>query len=140
MAASPFYISEVVFGPDGYVVITNSSADPADPAGLQLCQFPSYPDVPGGSVAGGGTVQMPGADLGGLDASSGELALYTSPEYENPDAVAGYVQWGETGHKREDPAVQAGVWEVGSFVDANGSGRMAASGPDTMTAAEWTVS
>lgn len=140
MGSSQFYISEVVFGPDGYVTVTNGSDDPADPAGMQLCQFPAYPDLPSGEIPGGGSVQVPGSDLGGLEGASGEAALYLSPEYENPDAIAGYVQWGSADHKRSDPAIDAGLWEAGSFVEADGSARMETSGPGAMSATGWTVS
>ena len=140
MSSSPFFISDVVFGPDGHVVVTNSSPDTADPAGLRLCQFPAYPEVPGGAIAQGESVVVPGQDLGGLDNESGELALYLRPDYGDPDAIACYVQWGSIGHKRQQTVTEAGVWEEGSFVDATGASRMAASGLDARSAGGWTVS
>ena len=140
MSESSFYISEIVFGDDGYVVVTNGSSSPADPDGLELCQFPEYPDVPAGMVEAGGSVQVPGADLGGLFNDAGEVALYTIPEYENPDAVAGYVQWGNADHKRAEPAVAGGVWPDNAFVEAKGSAKMTAAGPEAKSPDAWTVS
>ena len=138
MADSTFFISEVVFGDDGYVVVTNGGDAPADPAGLQLCQFPQYPDLPSGEVAPMGSVQVPASAMGGLNAGAGEAALYASPEYGNPDAVIGYVQWGEAGHKREEPAAQGGKWTAGDFVDATGAASMSA-GQRALSVADWTT-
>ena len=83
-------------------------------------------------------MQVPASELGDLVAGSGELALYAEPDYGNPDAVVGYVQWGDTGHKREEPAVAAGVWDEGAFVDAGEGAGLRASGPTTSPSG-WTV-
>ena len=138
MQKSAFYISEVVFGDQGYVVVTNGSDSEADIAGLSLCQFPEYPEIPGGLVASGESVRVAASELGGLDNQSGEVGLYLRPDWSDPDAIAGYVQWGTTGHKREEPAVAAGVWAADSFVDAQNSTRMIASG-SAVAAGDWIV-
>ena len=74
MRGHPFYISRVVFGPDGFGEVTNGSDGPADPAGLQLCQFPAYPHVSAGIVQSGGSVRVAAGELGGLSSDGGELA------------------------------------------------------------------
>lgn len=140
MGSSPFFISEVVFGPEGYAVVTNGSEAPADPAGMQLCQFPAYPDLPAGPVAPGESLKMAAQDLGDLDPDSGELALYVEPNYAEPEAIVFYVQWGSADHKRQDPAIEAGVWPEGSFVDASGAQKMVASGHGARAVDDWTVS
>ena len=139
MGKSAFYVSEVVFGPDGYAAVTNGSEEPADPGGMFVCQFPSYPEVPAGEIAPGESVRVPASDLGELKGESGEVALYLAAEWSNPDAIAGYVQWGETGHKREEPAIAAGVWEQDSFVAAGEASGLAASGPSSNSAAAWST-
>lgn len=60
MGSSVFYTSEVVFGPEGYAVLTSGSTETADPVGLLLCQFPAYPNVPAGPVPAGKSVRVPG--------------------------------------------------------------------------------
>ena len=133
-----FYISRVVFGPDGFGEITNGSDQAADPAGLQLCQFPSYPNVPAGIIEPGGTARVPAAELGGLNSDAGELALYVEPSFEDPNAVVAYVQWGSVGHKREEPAIGGGVWSENAFVDAATATEIHA-GPLAVSASDWTV-
>lgn len=49
-------------------------------------------------------------DIGGLDPSGGEIALYTSDSFSNPDALLDYVAWGGSGHSRLDVAIEAGKW------------------------------
>ena len=137
MGESDFYISEVVFGQDGYAVVTNGASVSADPAGLFLCQFPSYPEVPAGQLDPGESARVPASELGELKPESGEVALFLRPEWENPDAIAGYVQWGTTGHKREEPAVAGGVWEQDSFVVAGDASGLIASGPASTSAGAW---
>ena len=118
MRGHPFHISRVVFGPDGFGEITNGSDVGADPAGLQLCQFPAYPHVSVGLVQPGGSVRVAAGELGGLSSDGGELALYVNPSFEDPAAVVSYVQWGSVGHKREQPAIAGDVWLDNTFVDA----------------------
>ena len=131
MAASEFYLSEIVFGPDGYVAVTNGASEALDPEGLMLCQFPNYPAVPAGPVEPGQSVRVAAADLGDLTNDSGEVGLYVRPDWSDPDAIAEYVQWGSTGHERETPAIDAGVWASDTFVDAGGAASLKASGPTT---------
>lgn len=139
MAGSAFYISEVVFGSDGYVAVTNGSNETADPDGLFLCQFPSYPALPAGSIGPGKSVHVAASDLGDLSNDSGETGLYLRPDWSDPEAIAGYVQWGSTGHKREAPAVEAGVWERDAFVDASGAASLRAAGPEANSVGGWST-
>ncbi len=137
MGQSDFFISEVVFGKEGYAVVTNGSSEPADPDGMFLCQFPAYPEIPGGELAPGESVRVAGSDLGDLYGESGEVALYLDPDWSNPDAIAGYVQWGSGGHKREEPAVAAGLWQEETFVIVDDAPGLVASGPISTTAEAW---
>ncbi len=120
MADSPFYISEITFGDNGYVVVTNGGPEAADPTGLKLCQFPEYPDVPSGEIAASASVKVAASAFGGLDAAKGEMGLYSNSEFENPESVIAYVEWGEPGHKREEPASKAGKWTPATFLDTIG--------------------
>lgn len=133
-----FHISRVVFGPDGFGEITNGSDEAADPAGLQLCQFPAYPNVPAGTIEPGGTAIVSAADLGGLNSDDGELALYVRPSFDDPNAVVSYVEWGSIGHKREAPAIGGGVWSENTFVNADSSTEIGA-GPHATSGSDWTA-
>ena len=103
------------------------------------CQFPEYPDLPDGEVAPGESVRVGASDLGELFGDSGEVALYLAPEWSNPDAIVGYVQWGKPGHKREEPAIAAGVWEEGSFVVAGEASGLTVAGPSGNSAEAWSA-
>ncbi|MEA2000624.1 MAG: hypothetical protein U9N84_01855 [Actinomycetota bacterium] len=131
-AAAEFGLTQVVFGGSAFVVITNWGNDTGNLRGHWLCQFPSYqslPDIelaPGEQVLVGLSTTPPpqlsgmaitvdlGAAIGILDPNSGEVALYDSSSFENPESIMAYVEWGEAGHHRATLAIQAGVWSEGA--------------------------
>ena len=47
-----------------------------------------------------------------LNASSGEVGLYTSGDFGDPAAMADYLVWGSTNQVRYPVAVAAGLWPV----------------------------
>lgn len=49
-------------------------------------------------------------DIGGIDPSGGEIALFGSDSFSEPDALLEYVAWGGEGHSRIDVATDAGKW------------------------------
>ena len=110
----------VEFGDAGYVVIANRGDEPADLDGIQLCQFPTYVDlgtvVDGASIPAGESVEIPAATIGGLSVDGGEAALYSAPDFTNPDAIFAFVQWG-TGGARSEVAAEAGIWPSGATVE-----------------------
>ena len=87
----------------------------------------------------GESVRVDASDLGELFGDSGEVALYLAPEWSDPDAIVGYVQWGKPGHKREEPAIAAGVWEEGSFVVAGEASGLTVAGPSGNSAEAWSA-
>jgi len=119
---------------DGWVWIRNVSDKPQWIGGHFLCQRPGYfalPDVelaPGEGLlvasqtterlgeANAGWPEANGA-LGTLSPDSGEMALYSAQDFDNPLAMVSYVEWGESGHGRSSVAVAAGLWGEGGFVD-----------------------
>lgn len=107
-------IEVVEFGEEGYVEIANNGDDEASLDGIYSCQFPTYTDlgtvVDGGVIAAGETVKIPAAVWGGLDAESGEAALYQGDDFSSADAILSYVQWGDGGHERAAVAAEAGIW------------------------------
>lgn len=117
-------VSVVEFGPDGFVTIVNQGDEDADLNGINLCQFPTYLDlgtvVDGGVLAAGASVDIAAEHWGGLDAASGEAALYEGSDFGSPDGMLSYVQWGAGDHERASVAVEAGLWQsADAFVTPN---------------------
>jgi hypothetical protein len=113
-AAAGLAMTEVVFGPDGHVTLTNDGAADASLDGLWLCNRPNYTPL-SGTIAAGATLEVPASELGGLAIDGGEAALYTSDNFDSSDAIVDYVQWGGGGG-RENVAVAAGIWPEGGSV------------------------
>ena len=131
--AAGFAIASVTFGDDAMVLITNTGTESADLSGHWLCQRPGYAQIPDLTLGPGEQAAIPLGDgafdpppgaitvdpvigVGGLDAESGELALYSSAEFGDAAAIVSYVEWGDTGHGRSGLAVTAGIWPEGGFV------------------------
>lgn len=127
-ASSFFAINEIGLGPDGYVSLTNFTDVPVRLAGLFLCQRPNYFELPDVAVEPGQTVRVAVGDgdglenvvatnatLGDLNPEDGEIALYTSQDFDDPAAMIVYLEWGSTPHGRSSVAVEAGLWLEGSF-------------------------
>jgi len=110
------HVARVVFGPDGYVEISNTGDVEVSLDGLWLCQFPTYLPL-SGSIAAGEVLQISAADIGGLSADGGEAALYSDKQFDSPTAILDYVGWG-TGGKRGEVAALAGIWPQGVTVSA----------------------
>ena len=121
---APFAITRIVFGDEGFVEISNLGSEPADPAGFRGCQFPNYLPVPAGELQPGEAVRIEASLFGGLDSADGEVALYSEPEWEDPNAMVGYVQWGGGEHKRSPVAAAAGIWGSGAAVNAAGASEL----------------
>lgn len=109
----------VEFGDEGFVEIANVGDTDADVNGIQLCQFPTYLDIgpiAGGTIPAGASIRVSASGIGGLSADGGEAALYSSPDFTNPEAIFGFVQWG-TGGARAEVAAEAGIWPVGASIE-----------------------
>lgn len=109
----------VEFGDEGFVEIANVGDTDADVNGIQLCQFPTYLDIgpiAGGTIAAGESIRVSASGIGGLSVDGGEAALYSSPDFTNPEAIFGFVQWG-TGGARAEVAAEAGIWPAGVSIE-----------------------
>ena len=128
-----FAVTFVTMSPAGQdLVITNIGDATGSLAGLVLCQFPTYADLPDVELAPGefvgvnlgGTVFLPppGAkdtfrvNIGTIKPADGEVALYVGRDFGNSDTIVDYVEWGSSGHTRSSVAVGAGIWSTGDFV------------------------
>ena len=131
-AAPDFGLTQIVFGDAAFVVITNWGAAAGTLDGYWLCQFPAYEALPAVELGPGeqvliGLASNPppelagmaavidlGPALGMLDPEDGEVALYASSNFDDPDSITAYVEWGAPGHPRAPVAITAGIWEEGT--------------------------
>ncbi len=73
-----------------------------------------------------------GGELPPLNDEAADLGLYTTMNFEDPDAMADYLQWGTAGNPgRADVAAAAGLWRelapgVYDFVEGAAAGESAA--------------
>jgi hypothetical protein len=133
------------------VEVKNISGSSLDISTYYICSFPAYEQfldlvIECEEIEGGGFVLEPGEiitisghDLGSAD---GEVGIYTDDQFDDPDFIISYVQYGSAGHEREDEAVAAGVWTAGQFCTTpnfNGGQTLAYDGTG-ITAADWFTS
>lgn len=156
-----FVVSEVQFGEEGFIAIRNVGVVSGNLAGFALCNRPAYFQIPDveldpldivwiavgdGSALSAGAggvaeiIPMNGA-LGVIDRADGEIGLYRSSAFDNPEAMITYVEWGAPGHGRSSVAVEAGLWEEGAFIeipdDAFGIQSIAPPDRPAQSATEW---
>ena len=158
-----FAITELHFGETGFISIVNVGSAPGNLAGYALCVRPQYFQIPDIELAPLETVWIAVGDganlgdgagiakaviplngrLGPLNREDGELALYRTSSFADPEAMVTYVEWGSSGHGRSEVAVEAGLWEPGAFVevppDAFGIQSLAGTTRPAMGRADWTA-
>jgi hypothetical protein len=123
-----FTINEVGLGPNGFVALTNFTDVPASLDSLYLCQGSACFELPDVVVGAGETARIAVGDgaghegivatratLGELRPSAGEIALFSSQELDDPQAMLVYFQWGSTPHKLTQTAIDAGLWVEGGY-------------------------
>jgi hypothetical protein len=132
--ASPLVIVAVDFEA-GLIVIRNDGEEDYDLTGHWICNRPTYSELPGEVLGPGATIEIDTAAVG-LDADSGEIALYKSSEFGSADDILRYVQWGTDSHGRTAIAVAGGVWQNGDFVDNEGA-NIESTGSDPVSASDW---
>jgi hypothetical protein len=127
-AGSFFAINEIGLGPEGFIAMTNFTDVPVSMSGLYLCQASDCFALPDAVVAAGETVRVAagggdgvdnvvatGATFGELSPPDGEIAIFTSDDTEDPEALLLYLQWGSTPHELTELAVDKGLWFETSF-------------------------
>ena len=118
-ASSQIVINEIL--PDGTVELKNIGTSMVDVSGYILCDFPTYQSIANSSLDCGSMMMMPGSllavnNFNTLNGQDGELGLYTSSNFSNPNAIIDYVEWGSSGHQRSSVAIAAQIWTMGDFV------------------------
>jgi hypothetical protein len=131
---NPLVIAGVDFG-NGQILIRNVGSQVYDLTGHWLCNRPNYAPLPEVPLNPGETIEI-AASLIGVAASNGEVALYTSQSFTDPNSIVRYVQWGADSHGRTSVAVAGGVWQDGDFVD-NAGKDLESAGSDPVSAADW---
>lgn len=162
-AAAEFAVTEIQFGENGFVAIANVGTGAGNLGGYALCSRPQYFQIPpielepletvwlaigdGANLEGGAgiakaVIPMNGL-LGPVGRTGGELALYRTSAFADPEQMVTYVEWGVAGHGRSEVAIEAGLWEPDAFItipaDAFGIQSLAgtirpAAGPEDWTA------
>jgi hypothetical protein len=129
-----FVIGSVTFGEQGTIEIGNLGPDTGDLTGFWIAIHPFYLEIPSTIIAPGKAIVVsvaPGADpdlvipaaglLPVMKSGSGEIGLYASGGFGDPDAIVDYVEWGSTGHVRSDVAIEAGLWPEDQAIVIDGS-------------------
>jgi hypothetical protein len=104
--------------------IKNISNDTIDVTDYWICRTGNIYNRIGVTIVECGSFNnlMAPGEVKGLNLSisntDGELAIYNAADFDNPDAMIHYVEWGSTGHGRSDEAVAANLWSTGDFVEA----------------------
>jgi len=153
-----FVMSTVALGDSAMVVITNIGDEAGSLGGHWLCQRPQYYEFPNvelaagqsAAVSVGGSVFLPPPDavviegtafIGPFSPAGGEVGLYSSNSFGNPNDILSYVEWGASGHGRSGTAVSAGIWPESGFVETTAdtsaiiANELPALGPDDWNSA-----
>lgn len=101
----------------GTAQVVNLGDSPVDLTGHWVCNRPNYAELPAVELAPGEEIEI---GVVGLADSGGEVAIYTSNEFDNSDHIVSYVQWG-SGGGRAPVAEEAGIWS-GPPADATTGG------------------
>ncbi|HLF62679.1 MAG TPA: T9SS type A sorting domain-containing protein [Saprospiraceae bacterium] len=106
---------------NGHVEIKNNGGTTVNIGSYWLCRYPNYNQLSTITLVCGNLNLVAGAlvtvDLTySLPADDGELGLYVASDFDNPDAIRDYVEWGFHGHVRSSVAEAAGIWADGDFV------------------------
>ena len=129
-----FVIGSVVFGEAGTIEVGNLGPDAGDLSGFWIAVHPYYMEIPSTIIAPGKAIivtieeqadpelVIPAAGLlPVLTSASGEIGLYSSGDFGDPDAIVDYAEWGSTGHVRSNIAIEAGLWPEDQVIVTDGS-------------------
>ena len=78
-------------------------------------------------------------DIGGVDPSGGEIALFDSDSFSNEQSILEYVAWGDSGHQGLETAIEAGAWnEEGPVPTESDTLIIVRADPNLTGASAWT--
>jgi hypothetical protein len=110
-----FAITAIDFA-DNTIEITNLGTKQGSLSGYQVCQQPSHSVVSEETLSPGQGIIIDASLVNGFDPESGELGLYRSEDFDNPEDIVSYVEWGRSDHDLSSTAVAAGIWLADGFV------------------------
>ncbi len=129
-----FVLSTVVFGDRGWIEVINTGPQAGNIHGHWIAIHPFYLELPSTIVEVGQSVRIsldPDADPGVvvsaagllpvLVAPAGEVGLYSSGNFGDPNSIVDYLEWGSGGHFRSTVAIAAGIWDETSVVPMEGN-------------------
>lgn len=92
------------------ILLTNNGTDEVRTRGLWVYQDGESSQFNVFIIEPRATILFSLRDIGGVDVSGGEIALYQSDSFSDPEAMLDYVAWGSTGHSQRGVATDAGLW------------------------------
>lgn len=126
LTAQPTTIVISEINDEDQVELTNTGDVTLSIGSYWLCNFPAYIQVNNLTVVCGSLSLAPGEVVvvsgWNVDPADGELGLYVTSVFGNPNAIIDYVEWGSGNHARSGVADEAGIWTQGTFVPAFAAG------------------
>ena len=123
------------------IIITNEGASDVRTQGLWVYQDGEVSEFNIFTIEPRTEILFNIGDVGELEASGGEVALFTSDTFSDPDALLEYVAWGATGHSRMDVAIDAGKWNEEGPVETNSDTLLIVRADPNLTGPDaWTTS
>jgi hypothetical protein len=122
-----FAIDEVGLGPNGWVTLVNYTDVAASLDGVYVCQIERCVELPDVVVQPQGEIRVASASGSGLEnvvardtkldltPSDGEVAVQGSNDPANASTMAAYVEWGSTPHALTPVAIEAKLWQAGTY-------------------------
>jgi hypothetical protein len=105
------------------VLLLNNGAEEVRTEDLHLCQGEMCFEFNIFSIAPRTTIVFSVSRAGEVVPAGGEIALYESEVYSDPDSMLDYVAWGSAGQPAGATAAEALLWSEEDFVET---------GPDTI--------
>lgn len=92
------------------MVITNGGASDVSTEGLWIYQNGDMSQFNIFTIDPRATILFSLRDVGGAETPGGEVALFSSDSFSDPEAMVDYVAWGSSGHEKASLASEAGLW------------------------------
>lgn len=123
------------------ILLTNNGADTVRTEGLWVYQDGQSDEFNIFFIEPRATIRFSVRDVGGTSPSGGEIALFSSDSFSDPDAILDYVAWGTVGHDKTELASEAALWGTGESVETeNDTILLLRTDPSGIGAVAWTAS
>ncbi len=99
------------------VLLINNGADPVRTENLHLCQGDMCFEFNIFSIAPRATIIFDASPAGELDPEMGEIALFASDVFDDPDSMVDYVAWGSADQSLAETASEALLWSEEAFIE-----------------------